>query len=172
MDFPGYAIGGLAVGEEIGITYQTAAFTAALLPKHKPRYLMGVGMPLDILECIERGIDLFDCVLPTRNARNGGIFTRSGKLNIRNAKHTKDFDTPIDPVCSCYACRNYSRAYLRHLYMAGEILALRLITQHNVHFYMELVTTAREKILNGEFSVWKRDMVAAMSASSGDEAES
>ena len=162
MDFPGYAIGGLAVGEDIGVTYQTAAFTASLLPQGKPRYLMGVGMPHDILECIERGIDMFDCVLPTRNARNGSIFTRSGKLNIRNAVHTRDFDTPIDPACSCHACANFSRAYLKHLYMAGEILALRLISLHNVHFYMELVKTAREKILSGEFTQWKKETLAGM----------
>ena len=123
---------------------------------------MGVGMPHDILECIECGIDMFDCVLPTRNARNGTIFTRSGKLNIRNAVHTRDFDTPIDPVCTCHACANFSRAYLKHLYMAGEILALRLITLHNVHFYMELVKTAREKILSGEFTQWKKETLAGM----------
>jgi queuine tRNA-ribosyltransferase len=162
MNFPGHAIGGLAVGEDIDTTYRTAAFAASLLPSGKPRYLMGVGMPWDLLECIERGIDMFDCVLPTRNARNGSIFTRSGKLNIRNAVHTRDFATPIDPACSCYACSNFSRAYLKHLYMAGEILALRLITLHNVHFYVELVKTAREKILSGEFTQWKKEMLTAM----------
>jgi queuine tRNA-ribosyltransferase len=162
MDFPGYAIGGLAVGEEIETTYRTAGFTASLLPSGKPRYLMGVGMPHDLLECIERGIDMFDCVLPTRNARNGSIFTRSGKLNIRNAIHTRDFNTPIDKACSCQTCANFSRAYLKHLYMAGEILALRLITLHNVHFYLELVTTAREKIMAGEFTEWKKETLGAM----------
>jgi queuine tRNA-ribosyltransferase len=162
MDFPGYAIGGLAVGEDIESTYRTAAFAASLLPPEKPRYLMGVGMPQDLLECIERGIDMFDCVLPTRNARNGSIFTRSGKLNIRNAVHTRDFDTPIDPACSCHACANFSRAYLKHLYMAGEILSLCLITLHNVHFYMELVKTAREKIMAGEFAMWKKEMLLAL----------
>lgn len=162
MDFPGYAIGGLAVGEDIVTTYRTAGFAASLLPHDKPRYLMGVGMPHDLLECIERGIDMFDCVLPTRNARNGSIFTRSGKLNIRNAVHTRDFETPIDPACACYACANFSRSYLKHLYMAGEILSLRLITLHNVHFYIELVKTAREKILAGEFMPWKKEMLKAM----------
>jgi queuine tRNA-ribosyltransferase len=130
MDFPGYAIGGLAVGEEIQTTYRIAAFTAGFLPPGKPRYLMGIGTPVDLLECIERGIDMFDCVLPTRNARNGSAFTRSGKLNIRNAAHTLDFGRPLDEACTCYACGNFSRAYVRHLYMAGEILALRLLTLH------------------------------------------
>jgi queuine tRNA-ribosyltransferase len=159
LDFPGYAIGGLAVGEELESTYRLAAFSADLLPAHKPRYLMGVGTPIDILECIERGIDLFDCVLPTRNARNGSAFTRRGKVNIKNACHARDFNHALDPGCSCYTCTNFSLAYLRHLYMAGEILALRLLTLHNVHFYLELVTTARERIVAGDFGVWKRAMV-------------
>ena len=162
LDLPGYAIGGLAVGEEINATYRIAGFTAEHLPFLKPRYLMGVGTPIDIVECIGRGIDLFDCVLPTRNARNGSAFTRKGKLNIRNAAHTIDFDRPLDEACCCYACRNFSRAYIRHLYMAGEILALRLLTLHNVHFYMELVRTAREKIMDGGFSDWRKSTVAAM----------
>ncbi|MGA3051966.1 MAG: tRNA guanosine(34) transglycosylase Tgt [Chitinispirillaceae bacterium] len=158
MDFSGYAIGGLAVGEDIAATYRIAAFTASLLPPHKPRYLMGVGTPADILEGIERGIDMFDCVLPTRNARNGSAFTRNGKINIRNAAYMRDFDRPLDPVCGCYTCKNFSLAYLRHLYMAGEILALRLLTLHNVHFYLELLSTARRKILSGDFVEWKKAM--------------
>ena len=162
MNFPGYAVGGLAVGEDIGKTYETAGFTAALLPEDKPRYLMGVGMPADILECISRGIDLFDCVLPTRTARNGSAFTRTGKLNLRNAAFTRAFDRSLDPGCGCFVCRDFSLAYLRHLYMAGEILALRLLTFHNVHFYMELVKTAREKILEGKFTPWKNEMLASM----------
>jgi queuine tRNA-ribosyltransferase len=160
MDFPGYAIGGLAVGEEIESTYRTAAFTADLLPAGKPRYLMGVGTPPDILECIERGIDLFDCVLPTRNARNGTAFTSRGKINIRNAAHTRDFDGRLDPRCSCYTCSNFGLAYIRHLYMAGEILALRLLTLHNVWFYMDLVRTARERIISGDFTEWKTKTMA------------
>jgi queuine tRNA-ribosyltransferase len=162
MDLPGYAIGGLAVGEDIEATYRIAAFTASLLPPSKPRYLMGVGTPVDILEGIERGIDMFDCVLPTRNARNGSAFTSGGKVNIRNARHTRDFDHPLDSACGCYTCRNFSLAYLRHLYMAGEILALRLLTLHNVHFYMELVRTARRKIVAAEFAGWKETMVESM----------
>ena len=162
MNFPGYAIGGLAVGEAITETYRAAAFTAGLLPYEKPRYLMGVGTPADILECIERGIDMFDCVLPTRNARNGSAFTHYGKLNIRNAAHTRDFDHPLDDACTCYACKKFSRAYVRHLYMAGEILALRLLTLHNVHFYMELVRTVRERITAGDFTEWKKEMLVQL----------
>jgi queuine tRNA-ribosyltransferase len=162
MDFPGFAIGGLAVGEDITATYTAAAFTAGLLPKDKPRYLMGVGTPIDIVECIGRGVDMFDCVLPTRNARNGGAFTHRGKVNIRNAAYARDFNGPLDESCSCYACRKFSRAYLRHLYMAGEILALRLLTLHNVYFYMELVRTARQKIIAGEFSQWKAATISQM----------
>jgi len=164
IDFPGYAVGGLAVGEEITTTYRIAAFTAGLLPQEKPRYLMGVGTPVDLLECIERGIDMFDCVLPTRNARNGSAFTRNGKLNIRNAAYTREFERPLDEACACYACKNFSRAYVRHLYMAGEILALRLLTLHNVHFYMELVRTARERILAGDFAEWKKEMLAKLAS--------
>jgi queuine tRNA-ribosyltransferase len=159
MDLPGYAIGGLAVGEDIAATYRAAGFTASLLPQEKPRYLMGVGTPVDILEGIERGIDMFDCVLPTRNARNGSAFTSGGKVNIRNACHTRDFDHPLDSLCGCMTCRNFSRAYLRHLYMAGEILALRLLTLHNVHFYLELVRIARLKIFSGDFANWKEAMI-------------
>jgi queuine tRNA-ribosyltransferase len=167
MDLPGYAIGGLAVGEKIEATYRIAAFTAGLLPPGRPRYLMGIGTPIDILECIVNGIDMFDCVLPTRNARNGSVFTRCGKLNIRNASHTNEFGRPLDEACSCYACTDFSRAYLRHLYMAGEILALRLLTLHNVHFYMELVRTAREKIIAGDYAEWKERMVNAMRGNNG-----
>ncbi len=135
---------------------------ADLLPAEKPRYLMGVGTPIDILECIERGIDMFDCVLPTRNARNGSVFSSKGKVNVKNAKYTRDFDSPIDKECSCYACRNFSMSYIRHLYMAGEILALRLLTLHNVHFYMQLVKNARKQILDGTFMEWKRETVLKM----------
>jgi len=162
MNFPGYAIGGLAVGESMEKMYEAARFTASLLPEDKPRYLMGVGTPVDILECISAGIDMFDCVLPTRNARNGSAFTSVGKLNIRNAAYTKDFSRPLDNKCSCYACSNFSRAYIRHLYMAGEILAIRLMTLHNIHFYMELVRNARDHILNGTFTPWKREILANM----------
>mgnify|MGYP000219497523 CR=1 FL=1 len=163
IGFPGYAIGGLAVGEDIGDMYEMVEFTAGLLPQDKPRYLMGVGLPQDILECIERGVDMFDCVLPTRNGRNGCAFTWMGKLNIRNARHTRDFTTPLDSSCACYACKHFSRAYLRHLFMAGEILAVRLITLHNVHFFMDLVAQARTHILNNTFGEWKAGCIAAFS---------
>lgn len=162
MDFPGYALGGLAVGEKIETTYDIVNFSSDLLPSHKPRYLMGVGTPIDILECIERGIDMFDCVLPTRNARNGSVFSSKGKVNVKNAKYTRDFDSPIDKECSCYACQNFSMSYIRHLYMAGEILALRLLTLHNVHYYMQVVKNARKRILEGTFTEWKKEAVLKM----------
>ncbi len=166
MDFPGYALGGLAVGESIESTYNVVGYSSGLLPVNKPRYLMGVGTPEDILECIERGIDMFDCVLPTRNARNGSAFTSRGKVNVKNAKHTRDFQGRLDPECSCYTCRNFSMAYIRHLYMAGEILALRLLTLHNIHFYMQLVFAAREHILYGDFSYWKSSVLKKLKTNS------
>jgi queuine tRNA-ribosyltransferase len=162
MDFAGYAVGGLAVGEPMEAMYGIAAHTAALLPEDKPRYLMGVGTPADILECIAAGIDMFDCVLPTRNARNGSAFTSSGKVNIRNSVYAKDFAHPLDNKCACYACSNFSRAYIRHLYMAGEILAIRLMTLHNIHFYMELVRNAREHIIARTFGEWKKETLERM----------
>lgn len=157
MDFPGYALGGLAVGEKIETTYDVVDYAAELLPAYKPRYLMGVGTPQDILLCIERGIDMFDCVMPTRNARNGSAFTSQGKVNVRNAQFTRAFDRKLDPNCSCYTCRTFSMAYIRHLFMAGEILALRLISLHNIHYYMELVRLARTHIIAGDFSAWKQE---------------
>ncbi|MDD5673366.1 MAG: tRNA guanosine(34) transglycosylase Tgt [Chitinivibrionales bacterium] len=164
LDLPGYAIGGCAVGESTPELYRIAGLTAACLPRSKPRYLMGVGKPHNILECIERGIDLFDCVLPTRNARNGSAYSWQGKINIRNACHTEDFNRPLDPACACYACKNFSRAYLRHLYMAGEILGIRMLTLHTVYFYMELTRTARKHIIAGTFTEWKKEALARMSA--------
>ncbi len=169
MDLPGYAIGGLAVGEAVEDMYDMVRFTSDLLPVDKPRYLMGVGLPQNILECIARGIDMFDCVLPTRNGRNGCAFTWKGKVNIRNACHTRDFDSALDTTCACYACRNFSRAYLRHLFMAGEILAIRLLTLHNVHFFMELVRNAREHIIEGTFSEWKNDILHSLVPGENDE---
>lgn len=162
MDLPGYAIGGLAVGEAIEAMYETVGFTAGILPADKPRYLMGVGLPWNILECIERGIDMFDCVLPTRNGRNGGVFTWKGKLNIKNSCHTRDFDNPVDNTCACYACTHFSRAYLRHLFMAKEILAIRMLTLHNIHFFLDLAQTARNHILEGNFTEWRKNILHAM----------
>jgi queuine tRNA-ribosyltransferase len=155
MDFPGYAIGGLAVGETTEQMYKIAESTTKLLPENKPRYLMGVGKPENIIEAIDRGVDMFDCVMPTRNARNGSVYTSQGSVNIKNSKYQFDFDNAIDPECDCYCCQNFSRAYLRHLYKAGEMLALRLLSLHNVHFYVNLVKEARVHILNDTFAEWK-----------------
>lgn len=160
MDFPGYALGGLAVGEKIETTYEVVEYAAEMLPVDKPRYLMGVGKPQDLLMCIERGIDMFDCVLPTRNARNGSAFTSRGKVNVRNAQFTRAFDQRLDPECDCYTCKNFGMAYIRHLYMAGEILAIRLLTQHNIHYYLHLVREARKHIIGGDFAQWKLETLA------------
>ena len=145
LDFPGYAIGGLSVGEEIELMYDIAAYTAELLPKDKPRYLMGVGKPEDLAQCSAMGIDMFDCVMPSRNARNGSLFTSHGKVNIRNLQYKAD-NSPLDPDCNCYTCKNYSRAYLRHLFIADEIFAMRLNTLHNVAFYQSWMKRIRQAI--------------------------
>ncbi|MCX8083554.1 MAG: tRNA guanosine(34) transglycosylase Tgt [Calditerrivibrio sp.] len=158
LDLPGYAIGGLSVGEEIPLMYETAEFTAQLLPENKPRYLMGVGTPEDILNCIEYGIDMFDCVMPTRNARNALLFTSEGRLSIKRADLAKSED-PIDKNCDCYTCKNFSRGYLRHLYKAGEILSMRLNTIHNLHFYISLVKSARNAIISGNYKKFKEEML-------------
>jgi queuine tRNA-ribosyltransferase len=168
MDFEGYAIGGCAVGETAEEMYAAVDVAAPMLPVNKPRYLMGVGTPENILECIERGIDMFDCVLPTRNGRNGGVFTSRGRLNMRNACHSSDFNNPMDPDCSCYACRTFSRAYIGHLYRASEMLALRLISLHNIMFFMDLVRHAREHIFAGDFLAWKRETLAMLSREESD----
>ncbi len=149
----GYAIGGLAVGEPNEVMYEVTDWVTDILPAHKPRYLMGVGTPIDLIESIARGVDLFDCVLPTRNARNGQLFTRDGKINIRNAKWKRDF-RPIDIETNCYASQNFSKAYLAHLFNANEILGLTLATMHNVAFYEQLVCEARESIAQGTFIDW------------------
>jgi len=155
MDFDGFAIGGLSVGEENQAMYDTVEFTTPFMPKDKPRYLMGVGTPEDLIENIERGVDMFDCVMPTRNARNGTLFTTFGKINIKSARFKLD-DTPIDPACDCYTCKRYSRAYLNHLYRAKELTYFRLASLHNLHYYLTLVKEAREAILKGEFQAFKR----------------
>ena len=154
MGFPGYAIGGLSVGESKEDMHRILEHTVPLLPADKPRYLMGVGSPEDLLECTARGIDLFDCVLPTRLARNGAVFTPEGRLNLRNAAHSED-PRPIQEGCACYTCRNFSRAYLRHLTMSGEILGLRLNTIHNVHFLLALMRDIRQAVLEGRFAAFK-----------------
>ena len=164
MKFDGYAIGGLSVGEPVDQMYAMTEICTGILPGEKPRYLMGVGTPENMLESIERGIDMFDCVLPTRNGRNAVVFTRNGKMNMRNAAYAYDF-SPVDEECGCYACRNFSRAYLRHLFKAGEILALQLATIHNLFFYFWLVTSAREAIVRGEYSAWKTALLQRLSVS-------
>jgi queuine tRNA-ribosyltransferase len=128
------------------------------MPENKPRYLMGVGHPANIIEGIARGVDMFDCVLPTRNGRTGTIFTRTGKINIKNQCYSDDF-TPLDPDCSCYACRNFTRAYIRHLYKAGEILAVRLLSWHNIHFLVHLAAGARQAIIEGRFPEYRREFM-------------
>lgn len=155
MDFPGYAIGGLSVGESKEQMLQALDVTVPLLPADKPRYLMGVGSPEDLVEGIARGIDIFDCVLPTRLARNGAVFTPDGRLNLRNARHAEDA-RPIQDDCGCYTCRNFSRAYLRHLVTAKEILGLQLNTVHNVHFLLALVREARAAILEDRYAEFRR----------------
>jgi queuine tRNA-ribosyltransferase len=162
MDFDGYAIGGLSVGEPAELMYEIAGLCTAILPASKHRYLMGVGTPANIIEAITRGVDMFDCVMPTRNARNAVLFTSRGKLNMRNAVHTADLD-PVDPDCTCYTCRSFSRAYLRHLFKSGEILALQLASIHNLTFYLGLVRSAREAITEHRFAAWKDSMLAALS---------
>ncbi len=159
MDFDGFAIGGLSVGEANQEMYDTVEFTTAFMPKDKPRYLMGVGTPEDLVENIERGIDMFDCVMPTRNARNGTLFTSFGKLNIKGAKHILS-DESIDSECKCYTCQRYSRAYLNHLYRAKELTYFRLASLHNLYYYLDLMKKAREAILNNSFSEFKREFYA------------
>jgi queuine tRNA-ribosyltransferase len=158
LDFPGYAIGGLAVGETSSERNRVTNICTGLLPSMKPRYLMGVGLPEDILDAIELGIDMFDCVIPTRNARNGTVFTSKGKVIIKSAK-CKSEKIPIDDTCNCYTCKNFSRAYIRHLFNSNEILGLRLATLHNVHFYMWLVIEARKQIMDDSFVTWKVKML-------------
>lgn len=159
LDFPGYAIGGLAVGETKEQMYATLDFTCPALPQDKPRYLMGVGAPEDIVEAVARGVDFFDCVLPTRIARNGALFTPDGRINMRNAAHAEDH-RPVQEDCTCYTCRTFSRAYLRHLYKAGEISALRLGTIHNIHFMLELMRAIRAAIAGGRFADFRSAFLA------------
>ncbi len=161
IDCDGYAVGGLAVGEPAETMYEMTALCTAILPEQKPRYLMGVCTPQNLLESIERGVDMFDCVLPTRNGRNAMVFTRRGTMNLRNAAYRTDF-APIDSECGCYTCRNFTRAYLRHLISAREILALQLATIHNLSFYLWLVRQARAAILEGRYASWKQPMLASL----------
>lgn len=158
MDFPGYAIGGLSVGESHAEMYRCLDALMPRLPERKPRYLMGVGHPANLIEGIARGVDMFDCVLPTRNGRTGTAFTCEGKMNVKNRRYAEDF-SPIDPECGCYACRNFTRAYVRHLYRAGEILAVRLLSWHNIHFLVQLAAGARQAIVEGRFGAYRREFM-------------
>ena len=156
LDFPGYAIGGLSVGEPFDLMFDILNYTTPLLPKNKPRYLMGVGSVDALLEGVKSGIDMFDCVLQTRIARNGTALTHRGRLNLKNAKFREDF-TPLDHECDCYVCRNYTRAYLRHLVISKEILSSMLISYHNLHFTLNLMKKMREAILEDRFLEFKRE---------------
>jgi queuine tRNA-ribosyltransferase len=153
IGFDGYAIGGLSVGEPKTAMFEMTALAAEALPVEKPRYLMGVGFPEDVAGCVARGVDMFDCVMPTRNARNGSLFTSRGRLVVKNAIYAEDF-SPVDPGCGCYTCREFSRAYLRHLFNAGELLAPYLATLHNITFFQRIMREMREAILDDRFSEW------------------
>ena len=162
IGFEGYAIGGLSVGEPIDVMYGVVSDTARLLPSDQPRYLMGTGTPEDLVECVALGIDMFDCVLPTRNARNGQLFTSEGRINIKNARYAED-DGPIDPTCGCYTCRTHSRAYLRHLYLAGEMTAGTLNTLHNLTFYLDTMRRIREAISLRTFDKFRQEFLRSAS---------
>jgi queuine tRNA-ribosyltransferase len=158
IGFDGYAIGGLSVGEEKPVMYGVLEYLAPRMPSDAPRYLMGVGTPEDLVEAVSHGVDMFDCVLPTRNGRTGSVFTSRGKLNIRNARFTRD-DSPLDDRCSCSVCHRYSRAYLRHLYQAGEMTAATLITHHNLAFYIETMRRIRSAIKAGKFADFRKQFI-------------
>ncbi|MBR3738625.1 MAG: tRNA guanosine(34) transglycosylase Tgt [Eubacterium sp.] len=156
LDLDGYAIGGLAVGEPKEEMYRIISAVEPFAPKDKPRYLMGVGTPGNILEGVSRGVDLFDCVMPSRNARHGQLFTKKGVININNAKYLRD-ESPIDETCSCSSCRNYSRSYVRHLFKSNEMLGMRLAVIHNLHFYNNLMQEIRDNLENGSFDDYKNE---------------
>ena len=161
LPFDGYAVGGLSVGEPRAAMREIAALTVALLPPTMPRYLMGVGTPQDLLAAVAMGFDMFDCVLPTRNARNGSAFTSEGKLSIKRSEFTRD-ERPLDPRCDCRPCTTFSRAYLRHLYMSGEILAARALTEHNLYFYARLMREAQAAIVSGNYKAYAGYLMKAM----------
>jgi queuine tRNA-ribosyltransferase len=163
VGFEGYAIGGLSVGEPSDVMYEITESTAARLPASQPRYLMGTGTPEDLVECVARGVDMFDCVMPTRHARNGQLFTSQGRLNIRNARYAED-DGPLDPACRCYTCARHSRAYLRHLYMSGEVAALALNTLHNLTFYLDTMQRIRDAIAFRTFESFRREFLRSVSS--------
>lgn len=158
LDLPGYAIGGVSVGEGLELLKKVVSWTAPYLPEDKPRYLMGVGLPEDILESVERGIDMFDCVIPTRYARSATLFTRRGKIRVTNKNYKRDF-YPVDPSCDCYTCSNFTRAYLHHLFAANEVVSAVLSAIHNVHFYMKMMSEIREAIGNNVFTEYKKQFL-------------
>jgi queuine tRNA-ribosyltransferase len=160
IGFDGYAIGGVSVGEPKNLSQDITGFTAKFLPQDKPRYIMGVGLPEDIVEAVDLGMDMFDCVVPTRYGRNGTAFTSAGKLTVRNSPYADD-PGPLDKKCPCYTCRNFSRAYLRHLFNSEEILGLRLVSLHNVNFYLNLMRQIRDAIKNNKFSEFKEDLLSS-----------
>jgi queuine tRNA-ribosyltransferase len=162
IGFDGYAVGGLAVGEGQAAMFGVLDHAPAMLPEDKPRYLMGVGKPDDIVGAVARGIDMFDCVLPSRSGRTGQAFTRRGVVNLKNARHADD-PRPLDEACSCPACRSYSRAYLHHVFRAGEIISSMLLTWHNLHYYAELMGDIRAAIAEGRFTAWQAAFHAARS---------
>ena len=162
LDLDGYAIGGLAVGETTEEMYHILDVTLPHAPENKPRYLMGVGTPINILEAVDRGIDFFDCVMPSRNARHCNLFTEYGYMNLKNEKYAKD-PLPIEPGCTCPACRNYSRAYIRHLFKAKEMLAMRLCVMHNLFFYNRLMENIRKAIEEDRYPQFKEKKIAAYS---------
>jgi len=163
IGFDGYAIGGLSVGEEKPLMFEIIDATAPHLPAHKPRYLMGVGTPEDLVESVARGVDMFDCVLPTRNGRNGQAFTSKGKINIKNARWTDD-TRPLDEACGCSVCRRHSRAYLRHLFLAGEMLSSILLTHHNLAFFLDTMRRVRQSIRSDDFQRFRREFIEGLSS--------
>lgn len=163
IGFDGYAIGGLSVGEDKPVMFEVIEDLAPRMPADKPRYLMGVGTPQDLIEAVARGIDMFDCVLPTRNGRNGQAFTSRGKLNIKNARYAQD-QQPLDEACGCSVCRRHSRAFLRHLFLSGEMLAGILLTHHNVAFFLDTMRTVRQAIRSGKFTKFRREYTEQLSS--------
>jgi queuine tRNA-ribosyltransferase len=167
LDLPGYAAGGLSLGEDKDVTREMIAVTMEALPADRPRYLMGMGTPEDLLYGIGRGVDMFDCVLPTRNARNGQAFTGTGPVNLRLERWARDFG-PLDPQCTCETCTGYTRAYLRHLHKTGEMLGAHLVSLHNVHFYLDLVRRSRAAILQGNFDEFRAGATARLAERNGE----
>lgn len=162
VDLPGYAMGGFSVGEPIELMHALVKEVAPHMPENKPRYLMGVGTPLDLVLAVDAGMDMFDCVMPTRVARNGTLFTWQGRISIKRSEYRED-NSPLDPECDCYTCKNYSKAYLRHLFLSGEILSARLNTIHNLHFYLNLMNRMREHILNGTWPEFRNHCLTRFS---------